>query len=251
MSEPPVLLGRDGGVATITLNRPRKLNAIDDEMAAALLDALRAAAADSQARAVVLRGAGKAFMAGGDLACFAVDAPRAAHRLVGAFHAAIRVLAAMDKPVLASVHGITAGGGMSLAMACDMVVAAASTRLLFAYNAIATVHDGGLSWRLPRLVGARKAAEIALLGDSIESAEALRLGLVNRVVADDGLAAETAALAARLAAAPAAAVARTKDLLRRSWDADFDSQLDAEQAGFEASAATPEFQRRIGEFLDR
>jgi len=252
--ESPILVSRGDGIAVISLNRPNKLNALDFEMAEALAAAFGAVAADPAVRAVVLRGNGRAFMAGGDLACFLADparAPDVAAALVGAFHQAMRLLAEIDKPVLASVQGAAAGGGMSLAMACDLVIAADNAKLVFAYSQIGTVPDGGLSYRLPRLVGPRKAMEIALLSEPIGAAEALRLGLVSKVVAAEALEAETMALAARLAQVPAPACARTKALLRQSWDADFDRQLDSERAAFVACAATPEFHQRVGAFLKR
>ena len=158
------------------------MNAIDVPMAQALLAAVQGLAADAGVRAVVLCGAGKAFMAGGDLATLRADPVQGAADLLGPLNAAVQVLAGMNAPVIAKVHGAAAGAGLSLMLQADFVMAAESTRFNLAYINLGTSCDVGASWGLPRLVGLRHALEIALLGDTLSASDALRLGLVNRVV---------------------------------------------------------------------
>ena len=203
MSE-PVLLHRDGVVATLTLNRPEVLNTLDFAMVDALVARTAEIAADDSLRVVVLRGAGKHFMAGGDVRTFAGElahppATRQAdfQRMVERVHAAIEHLHRMPHPVVGRVHGAVAGIGLSFMNACDLVVAADNAYFTSAYRHIALTPDGGGSWTLPRLVGLRKAMEILLLSERFDAAEALRLGLVNRVVAADALDAEVDAIRPR------------------------------------------------------
>jgi 2-(1,2-epoxy-1,2-dihydrophenyl)acetyl-CoA isomerase len=232
-------------------DRPQALNAMDRAMAVAFAAACRELAADTSVRVVVLAGAGKAFMAGGDLNALRGAPTQAVDALIPPLHEAIRLLAEMPKPVLASVHGAAAGAGMSLALAADLTLAAEGTKLAFAYSDIGTSCDGGMSWHLARRVGLNKALEIAFLGDGIDAAEALRLGLVNRVVPADRLADETAAWAQRLAEREPHALAHLKGLLRRALDQPLPAQLDDEYQAFRDCAARPEFPRAIDAFFAR
>ncbi|MGQ9367842.1 enoyl-CoA hydratase/isomerase family protein [Azospirillum sp. ST 5-10] len=250
----PVLLDRAGAVAWLRLNRPQVLNAIDEETAHAFLEACHAVAGDPAVRAVVIAGQGRAFMAGGDLARFRADPDRAAETagaIIGPLHTALEVLAALPAPVLASVHGAVAGAGMSVALAADLCIAADDARFTLAYARIGATPDGSGTYWLPRLVGLRKAMELALLAETIDAAEALRLGLVNRVVAAAALEAETRALAERLASGPTAAFGRIKRLLHRSATASLADQLAAEEESFRASAATDDFREGVGAFFDK
>lgn len=246
-----VLCWREGAVAHIRFNRPKALNAIDGTMAAGFLRACQAIAADPAVRVLCLAGEGRAFMAGGDLAEMREDPIGSSENLIAGMHAGIRLLAGLQAPVVAQVHGAVAGGGLGLMLACDLVVAAQGTRLSVAYPLIGASCDCSTSWGLPRAVGLRKATELALLGDTIEAAQALALGLVTRVVPQDRLAAETDTLVQRLAAGPTQALARLKKLLRSSLDHDLDTHLDAEAAGFAACAATADFREGVSAFLDK
>jgi 2-(1,2-epoxy-1,2-dihydrophenyl)acetyl-CoA isomerase len=194
-STAPVLLHREGAVAWLTLNRPAALNALDIPTANAFLACCEELAADTGVRAVVLKGEGKTFGVGGDLAALRHDAAATAMALIEPLHRAVLLLTSMDAPVIASLHGSVAGGSMSLSMACDLAIAADTTRFNLAYVNVAANCDVSGSWHLPRLVGLRNAMAIALLGDSFDAAEALRLGLVNRVVPAVALQEETDALA--------------------------------------------------------
>ena len=247
----PVLLVRDGAIATIVLNRPAAHNALDVPMVRAFRDACAALADDDGVRAVILRGAGRNFSVGGDLGAMRPDPGTIAPQLIEALHAGILVLTTMDAPVIASLHGAVAGGSLSLSMACDLAIASDRTRFNLAYARIGASSDGSSSWHLPRLVGLRRALEIALLSDDLDATEALRIGLVNRVVPDADLARETQALAERIAAGPTKAYGRLKRLMRRSFEADLPDQLDAEADAFKDSTQTHDFAEGVEAFFSK
>jgi 2-(1,2-epoxy-1,2-dihydrophenyl)acetyl-CoA isomerase len=250
----PVLLERDGAIATITLNRPEVLNALSPEMAQALCEAVWAVDADAGVRCLVIRGAGRGFMAGGDVAGFHAhldDIAGHAGRLIDVYHLAVRALTRLEKPVLASLHGAVAGAGLSLALTADLAIAADDTVFTLAYSGIGTSPDGGSTFLLPRIVGRRRAMELALLSDRIDAARAETLGLVNRTVPAAQLAAETAAWAARLAEGATVAHGRAKWLIDRSFEHDLDAQLDAERAAFVHCTATADFREGVTAFVEK
>jgi 2-(1,2-epoxy-1,2-dihydrophenyl)acetyl-CoA isomerase len=253
-----VLLSRDGSVATLTLNRPDALNTLNPAMIDALVAHAATVAADDSVRVVVLRGAGRHFMAGGDIRSFAerLGEPAAARSegfsvMIGRLHAAIEHLHRMPHPVVGSVQGAVAGFGLSLMNACDLVVAADDSYFASAYRHIGLTPDGGGSWSLPRLVGMRKAMEIFLLGERFGAAEALALGLVNRVVPAADLESATSALVHSLATGPALATRHAKRLVRESLSRTLSEQLDAERASFAACAGTADFAEGIKAFLEK
>lgn len=248
---PALLLERQGAIATLRFNRPAALNAIDVPMAQAFLAAVQAIAADASVRAVVLRGNGKGFMAGGDLATLRADPVQGAMDLLGPLHAGLALLAQIDAPVIAQVHGVAAGAGLSMLLQADYVLMAEGTRLNLAYINLGTSCDVGASWALPRMVGLRNALEIALLGDAFTAEDALRLGLANRVVPMAELDAATATLAARLAAGPTVAYGAMKRLMRQSLERSLPEQLAAEQQAFAHCAATADFREGIAAFYAR
>lgn len=244
----------DGGIARITFNRPQVLNAIDATMARAFLDAMQRIQADPAVRVVLLKGSGKGFMAGGDIGAFHADLPQAgatADAIITPLHAALAIMAQLPQPVLAAVHGPVAGAGFSLAMACDLAIAADNARFCLAYSRIGASLDGGSSWFLPRIVGLRKAMELALGAETIDAAEALRLDLVNRIVPLAELEAEAEAYARRLAAGPTLALGRIKALLRQSFHTPLLEQLGAEQAGFRACTDDADFAEGLHAFFDK
>ena len=254
----PVLLHRDGTVATLTLNRPDALNALDFSMVEALVARTAEIAADDMLRVVVLRGAGNHFMAGGDIRTFAGElghppAKRQAdfQRMVERVHVAVEHLHRMPHPVVGCVHGAVAGIGLSFMNACDLVVAADTAYFTSAYRHIALTPDGGGSWALPRLVGLRKAMEILLLSERFDATEALRLGVVNRVVAADALDTEVDAIVRALATAPVLAIRNAKRLLRDSFAHTLSEQLQAEAISFGQCAATADFVEGITAFIEK
>ena len=250
-TESPLQIGREGAVATLRFNRPAALNAIDVPMARSFLSAVKDLAADRGVRAVLMSGAGKGFMAGGDLAVLQADPLQGAADLIGPLHEALTVLDAMDAPLVAQVHGVAAGAGLSLMLQADFVLAAEGTRFNLAYVNIGTSCDVGASWALPRLVGMRRALEIAMLGDAFDAAAAERMGLINRVLPAAELEAAAMALAQRLAAGPTAALGHLRRLMRGAFDRDLAAQLDAESAAFRDCAATEDFRLGIDAFFAR
>jgi 2-(1,2-epoxy-1,2-dihydrophenyl)acetyl-CoA isomerase len=219
----------DGPVATITLDRPEALNALTVPIKVALREALERLAVDRAVRAVILTGAGRAFCAGQDLA--ERERPDAAPldvELRERYNPIILALRAMGQPVIAAVNGVAAGAGASIAFACDLRIAAEDARFVLAFGRIGLVPDSGATWFLPRLVGQARAAELALVGDPITAQEALRIGLVSRVVPNDELLIEARALADKVAAGAPMAVALTKGALDRGATIDLEAALEGE-----------------------
>ncbi len=254
MPDPALILDAEGPIATITLNRPAQLNALDIEMAEAFEAAVNHLAEKPDLRVIVIKGAGRGFMAGGDLGVIQralTEGPQIVDHIMLPLHRGLAKLAEIPQPVLASLHGPVAGAGMSVAMAADLAIAADDAKFTLAYARVGTSVDGSGSWHLPRLVGLRKALEIALLADTIDAQEALRLGLVNFVVPTADLAARTTALAERLATGPTRAYGRIKRLLRESLDRDLPAQMDAERAAFHQSMKTTDFAEGIAAFLGK
>lgn len=252
----PIVLTRSGAVATLTFNRPAVLNVLDVAMMDALVAHTGAVAADSSLRVLLLRGAGPHFMAGGDLRCFAdllaeppADLAGAFERIVLRVQTAIENLHRMPQIAVAAVHGAVAGFGLSIAAACDVVVAADNAVFASAYRHIGVTPDGGATWSLPRTVGLRRALDICLLGERFGADEAQRIGLVSRVVARDELDATVAGIVTRLESGPRIALRNVKQLLRDSFDRSLAVQLEAEAKSFAECAATPDFAEGVDAFL--
>ena len=254
MPEKPVILDRAGAVARIRFNRAEALNALNTESAEALLNICQQIAADPANRVVVISGACRAFMAGGDITEFtgelSVRSPRI-DGLIVKLHNALEILANLRSPVVASLQGAVAGAGVSIALAADLAIASDDTVFNLAYAKIGASPDGSSSWSLPRLVGVRKAMEIAMLSENIYAEEALRLGIVNRVVAAKDLEAETDALAQRLASGPTFAYGMIKHLMRTSHERTLRGQLDEEQKSFLACNETGDFESGVSAFFTK
>ena len=255
---PPILLDRSGPVATLTLNRPDALNVLDEAMVDALIPATAEVAADPALRVLVVRGAGKHFMAGGDIRTFARESSRPPderqrgfQRLVERVHVAVETIARMPQPVVARVQGAVAGFGLSLMNACDLAVASDDAYFAAGYRQIGITPDGGGTWSLPRIVGQRRALGILLLGERFSAADALAMGLVNRVVPATELDAAVDAVAAALADGPRDALSATKRLVRGSLDRTLSEQLQAEAASFGRLSATDDFVEGVAAFLEK
>jgi 2-(1,2-epoxy-1,2-dihydrophenyl)acetyl-CoA isomerase len=249
-----VLYSIADGVATITLNRPQVMNALDVDAILGLRAACERASNEAAARAVVIRGAGGAFCAGGDVSVFHADLPRMG-RLVREcaqeLHHAILALRRASGPVLASVHGAVAGAGMSLLAAADLAVAAAGTKFTLAYSRIGASPDGGATFSLPRIVGSRKALELMLLAETFDARAALDVGLVNWVVEDGALGAETARIAQRLAGGASRALAETRQLVDCSFERTLAEQLEAEVEAFARCSETRDFAEGVTAFVEK
>lgn len=228
MSGAKVLLEIRNAAATITLNSAQNGNAIDLSLARDLMEVMRHCERDSQIRAVLIRGEGRMFCAGGDLVAIQshdANAPAYVRELLHFLHEAIQSIARIPVPVVAAVQGAAAGAGLALASACDLAVSSASCRFVMAYTRVGLTPDGSSSWYLPRLIGERRALELALLNRELSANEALDWGLVNEVVADDRLQAHADQLLDRLAAGAVGAFGGTKRLLRASLENDLSTQL--------------------------
>ena len=251
MSE-PVVVERHAGLVTIRLNRPDVLNALNQPMADGLLAAVRAVEHDRSARAILLTGAGRSFMAGGDISLFSGEGATARiDRLMRTLHTTIELLAALPLPVVALAHGTVAGAGVSTALAADVVLAADDAKFVLAYSRLGASPDGGSTYQLPRALGLRRALGFALLEETMDAAEALRVGLVNRLLPAGSVQEDALKIAERLAAGPTAAFGRTKALLRASLDRDLPGQLDAERANFLGGTFGADFAEGVAAFLGK
>jgi 2-(1,2-epoxy-1,2-dihydrophenyl)acetyl-CoA isomerase len=217
------------GVLSITLDRPEKLNAMTDEMWSTLRDLLAAAGSDDTVRVVTLAGAGGAFCAGSDVGGL-LGEPDALPDRMRVSNACVLAVHRMRVPTVAVVDGIAAGSGANLALGCDFVLASDRARFLQLFIRRGLSLDSGASWLLPRLVGDRRAARLALLGDELDATTALEWGAVTSVVPEAELAGATAALVGRLVRASALALAGSKHLLRDAWDSSLADALEAEIA---------------------
>jgi 2-(1,2-epoxy-1,2-dihydrophenyl)acetyl-CoA isomerase len=217
------------GVLTLTLNRPEALNSFTVEMKEALLAALKDAARDREVRAIVLTGAGRAFSAGQDLK--ERQAPGVADlgtELRVRYNPIILAMRKLEKPIVGAINGVAAGAGTSLALACDIIIAAENATFLEAFSRVGLVPDTGSTWFLPRLVGPARAAEMFFTADPVDAATAERIGLINKVVPADQLMAEAGALAARLAKSAPIALALAKRALNRGLESSLEEALDFE-----------------------
>ena len=248
---PVVLTACEAGVLTLTLNRPEVLNGLTDEVLDGVAAGCHDAAGDDAVRVVVITGAGRGFCSGQDLRSGfgAGDADVRGH-LHDHYIPMIRAIRDLEKPVIASVNGVAAGAGMSLALAADFRVAGESATFIQAFVRIGLVPDAGSSYFLPRLVGTAKALELAMLGETIDSAEALRVGLVHRMVPDEDLSRATHDLAARLARGPRSA-GLIKRLINQSLDHDLDSQLAREEEAQVLAAESDDFTVGVAGFISK
>ncbi|HUN49567.1 MAG TPA: 2-(1,2-epoxy-1,2-dihydrophenyl)acetyl-CoA isomerase PaaG [Candidatus Sulfotelmatobacter sp.] len=244
----------EAGVATLTLNRPERLNAFSDAMHGDIRAALDHMERDGSARCLVVTGAGRGFCAGADLAQPTMT--NSGKRDVGEtleknYNPLIKRLRDLPMPTVAAVNGPAAGAGMSLAMACDILIAARSASFLQAFCNIGLVPDAGSTYFLPRLVGRQRAAGMALLGEKLPAETAAEWGLIWKCVDDDKLQAEVGALAARLAGGPTKGLGLIKQALQASWDHDLDRQLDMERDLQRIAGGTADFAEGVAAFLQK
>lgn len=251
----PVLLSTGDGIATITLNRPEVFNALDRALGAELARKLEAAIEDAAVRAIILTGAGGGFCAGGDIRAAlryiedGGDPSQYFGDVIVLLNRIVLGLWRAPKPVIAAINGAVGGAGLSLAAACDLRLAAASAKFKQAYTSIGLVPDGGWTLTVPRLIGAARAAELLFLDPLLSSADALSMGLVHEVTADDALCPRAHELALRLAQGPAAALAAAKELMNQPLSADLERQLERERQAIMAQAATGDFRERVQRFV--
>jgi 2-(1,2-epoxy-1,2-dihydrophenyl)acetyl-CoA isomerase len=252
-----VILRVADGVATLELNRPQALNAWNAALGADLLAALRIAGEDQAVRALVITGGGRAFSSGADLRdvsgghTTADGRPDVYRTLTERYHPIMHAIRELPKPVIASVNGPAVGIGCSLALCCDLILAAESAYFLLAFVNIGLVPDGGSSLFVPTRVGFARASELSMLGERLGAAQALEWGLINRVVPDEQLQEQTTALAAKLAAGPTRSYAGTKRQLNNWLFARMDEQLELEARIQQEMAGSEDFVEGAIAFLEK
>ena len=252
MAYEKILLTRDEGLATITLNAPDRLNAVSRKMIAEIKLCWEELAADDTVRAVLLTGAGRGFCAGADLA----DPDREASATADSgaaldkfFNPVIRAMRSIPKPVVSAVNGVAAGVGMSFALASDIAIAGKSASFLQAFARIGLLPDGGSTWFLPRLVGDQRARALAMLAPQISAEQAKQWGLIWDVVEDAALMQTATDIARKLAEGPTLALARIKDALNQSTGNDLSTQLDVERDAQRQLGRSDDFKEGVAAFL--
>lgn len=251
MSE-TVLRTTADGVLTLTLNRPEALNSFTVEMKEALLAALKEAARDKEVRAIILTGAGRAFSAGQDLK--ERQAPGVADlgtELRVRYNPIILAMRRLEKPIVGAINGVAAGAGISIAMACDIVIASDKATFIEAFTRVGLVPDTGSSWFLPRLVGTARAAEMMFTADPVDAATAERIGLVNRVVPADELMDQANALATKLAQSAPIALALAKRALNRAFDTNLAEALDYEAQLQSVAGRSNDHKEGVAAFVEK
>ena len=248
--------GLEAGIATITLSRPDRLNALTFEVYAELRDLFASLAHEPGVKAVIITGDGRGFCSGGDVDAIIGELLKqdmtellSFTRMTGALIANIR---AVPVPVIAAINGVAAGAGAVIALACDFRLAVPDASLAFLFTKVGLAGaDMGAAYLLPRVVGMARATELLMLGDRVSAEDAFRIGLLNRIVAPEALMAEARALAARLAAGPSFALGMTKTLLNQELDIDFASAIEAEAQGQAICMQTPSFRQAYEAFKSR
>lgn len=249
-----ILTQQHGNILEIALNRPEAYNALNLDMMKMLAEALSSAGADHAIQGVLITGKGKAFCSGGDLKWISQqteDAGSVLYRLAPQFHLSITEIHRMEKPVVAAINGIAAGGGFSLALACDFRVMAQSATLWQAYTSSGLSIDGGGSFALPRLVGLARTMEIMAFDNPIPSVQALEWGLVTKVVPNDEVIPEGLAMLNHLTRSALHSFAWSKKLMIDSFNNTLETQLELERQGISDCAAHPNGQEGIKAFLEK
>lgn len=247
-----LLLETANGVATITLNRPEVYNAFNDPLSYELQDALKQAERDPSVRVVVLTGAGKAFSSGQDLKASTEAGKRSfSESLHKRYNPIIRAIRNLPKPVICKLNGVAAGAGCSLALACDMIIASETATMIEIFVNIALVLDSGSSYFLPRTVGYHRAFELATKASKVTAAEALQMGLINKVVPATELDAAVEAEAAYYAAAPTKAIALMKKMLTKGMTESLDEILDYEAYCQEIAGNSSDYREGVNAFIEK
>lgn len=253
MSHETITTSNDAGVRTITLNRPDELNAIDERVTSELQSELKSVVRDKSVRCLVLTGAGRGFCAGQDLKSVMerkgpFDFTETLRRR---YNPIILALKSLEIPTVASINGVAAGAGWSLALACDLRIASTKAKFVSAFSKIGLLPDSGMTWTLPRLVGLSKALEIAWMGDAISAQDALQLGLVNRLVEPEQLAQQTREWAAVLAKSATRGLGLTKRAMYAAQVNDVETQLEYEAQLQGVAGKTRDYAEGVKAFIEK
>lgn len=250
-----VLVSLDAGVLALTLNRPDKLNSFNEEMHRALRAGLERAASDPEVRAVLLTGAGRGFSAGQDLGDRdprkGGGAPDLGATLETFYNPTLRLIRAIEKPVVCAVNGVAAGAGANIAFACDIVLSAKSAKFIQAFAKIGLVPDAGGSWSLARILGEPRAKALALLAEPLDAETAATWGLIWKAVDDAALQTEAGAIAKRLAAGPTRGLGLTKRAIQAAAVNSLDAQLDLERDLQREAGRTADYAEGVAAFLEK
>jgi 2-(1,2-epoxy-1,2-dihydrophenyl)acetyl-CoA isomerase len=251
-----ILTEKKNGVGIITLNRPDKLNAFNDELTFSLQDALKEMEKDNAVRAIVITGAGRGFCSGQDLQSRSISQDMGQRPSLGdsirrRYNPIVIKIRRMEKPIIAAVNGVAAGAGASLAFACDLRIASVTTNFIQSFTKVGLVPDSGSTFMLPRLIGVTKAFELMLTADKLDAADALRLGLVNKVVPAEQVLSEAVAMAETLAAGPTKAFGLTKRAVNRAIFSDLEDLLEYEASLQEIAGRSDDFQEGVKAFVEK
>ncbi|MFY0644754.1 MAG: enoyl-CoA hydratase/isomerase family protein [Bacteroidia bacterium] len=241
----------ENGVTTITLNRPDRFNAFNNEMSYELQDALKAVKRDKECRVVVLTGEGKAFCSGQDLKDIAGAERSLSDSLYKRYNPIIKAMRSLSKPIICKLNGVAAGAGCSLALASDFIIASEKASLIEVFVNVGLVLDSGSSYFLPRVVGSQKAFELATMGSKVTAQHALEWGMVNRVVAVENLDSEVAEVAAFYSNAPTKAIGMMKAMLNKSTSSDLDTMLQYEAYCQEIAGNSSDYKEGVTAFNEK
>ncbi len=247
---------KENGVGIITLNRPEKLNAFNDELTFQLQDALKEMEKDNEVRALIITGAGRGFCAGQDLQSRSIsqdmgERPSLGDSIRRRYNPIISRIRKIEKPIIAAVNGVAAGAGASLAFACDLRVVSEKTSFIQSFTRVGLVPDSGSSFLLPRLIGVTKAFELMLTADKLSAQDALRMDLVNKVVPEEEVLKEAKEMAAKFAAGPTKAFGLTKRAINRAVFPDLDELLEYEAGLQEIAGRSDDFQEGVRAFVEK
>ncbi|MBX9669363.1 MAG: enoyl-CoA hydratase/isomerase family protein [Candidatus Obscuribacterales bacterium] len=257
MTEENILLTeKKGNVGIITLNRPDKLNAFNDELTFRLQDALKEMEKDKDVRAIVITGSGRGFCSGQDLQSRSIsqevgERPSLGDSIRRRYNPIVSKIRRMEKPIIAAVNGVAAGAGASLAFACDFRIASENSSFIQSFTKVGLVPDSGSTFMLPRLIGATKAFELMLSAEKLPAAEALKLNLINKVVPDSEVIKEALVLAEKLAAGPTKAFGLTKRAVNRALFHDLEDLLEYEASLQEIAGRSDDFQEGVKAFVEK
>ena len=245
------ILEKDSGIATLTLNRPQQLNAITNAMMASLQEILADLNSDDSIKVLIITGSGRGFSAGLDAGSLAETSSISPQQLEEGMRVFALSLNNFPKPIIAAINGVTAGAGMALALLCDIRIASEEAKFFSGYNRMGLTPDIGVTYFFPRLVGIPRAMELLLTGDSFDAAEALQMGMLNKVVPEKDVMDEARELATRIASGPSVAVNLTKKALRKSLHNNLEQQVKVEFATFTACLKTEDHQEGLAAFREK